>query len=177
MLFVQLADFSAERMCARLCAESALPFQIIAAGIVVANAPASGFKQGITYLVGLCLRYEGNQFQQLVVFRFQDSYVLQSDFLGNLEVDALRCVVQVGVHRENHDVVLDSLQDAAFHVVASGNRLVAFEDERMVRYNQVISQCDGFIYHGFGYVQTQQSPCSFRVCQSDLQSGIVESVL
>jgi hypothetical protein len=66
MLFVQLADFSAERMCARLCAESALSFQIIAAGIVVANAPASGFKQGIAYLVGLCLRYEGNQFQQLV---------------------------------------------------------------------------------------------------------------
>lgn len=93
MLFVQLADFSTERMCARLCAESTLPFQVIAAGIVVADAAASGFEQGITYLVGLCLRYEGDQFQQLVFFRFQDSYVLQSDFLGNLEVDALavRC--------------------------------------------------------------------------------------
>ena len=46
-----------------------------------------------------------------------------------------------------------------------------------MRYDEVISQRYRLVYHSFGHVQTQQSPCSFRVCQSYLQSGIIKSVL
>ena len=46
-----------------------------------------------------------------------------------------------------------------------------------MRYNQVVSQHDSFIHNSFSNVQTQQSPCCFRFCQSNLQSGIIKSVL
>ena len=44
-------------------------------------------------------------------------------------------------------------------------------------YDEVASQRDRFVYHGFGHVKTQQSPCCFRLCQSYLQAGIVISIL
>lgn len=34
-------------------------------------------------------------------------------------------------------------------------------------YNEITSGRDGFIQHSFGNVKTQQSPCCFRICQSD----------
>ena len=46
-----------------------------------------------------------------------------------------------------------------------------------MRHNEVVSQRYGLINNGFGNVQTQQSPCCFRFCQSYLQTGIIESVL
>ena len=47
----------------------------------------------------------------------------------------------------------------------------------MMGYNEITSGRDGFIQHSFGNVKTQQSPCCFRICQSDLQAGIIKSVL
>ena len=46
-----------------------------------------------------------------------------------------------------------------------------------MRYDEIVSQRDSFIQHSFGNVKTQQSPCCFRFCQSDLQAGIIKSVL
>ena len=34
-------------------------------------------------------------------------------------------------------------------------------------YNEITSGRDGFIQHSFGNVKTQQSPCCFRICQSN----------
>jgi len=46
-----------------------------------------------------------------------------------------------------------------------------------MRNNQVAIKSNSFVNHSFGYVQTQQSPCCFRICQSNLHAGIIPSVL
>ena len=46
-----------------------------------------------------------------------------------------------------------------------------------MRYNEIVTQRDCFIQHCFSNVKTQQSPCCFHICQSDLQAGIIKSVL
>jgi len=46
-----------------------------------------------------------------------------------------------------------------------------------MRYDEIVTQRDRFIQHSFSNVKTQQSPCCFRFCQSDLQAGIIKAVL
>ena len=47
----------------------------------------------------------------------------------------------------------------------------------MMGYDKIVTANDSFVKHSFGYVKTQQSPCSFRICQPDLQAGIIKSIL
>ena len=53
--------------------------------------------------------------------------------MGNVEVEGVGWVVEVGVDGENEDVVVDRVEDGGLEVVRWGNGFVGVEDEGMVR--------------------------------------------
>ena len=66
--------------------ECPLAFHVITAQIIVADIAASSVEQGFPHVFRLGGRYKCGQLYQRIFLGFQDTDILQTDFLGNLEV-------------------------------------------------------------------------------------------
>ena len=112
--------------------ECPLAFHVITAQIIVADIAASGVEQGFPHVFRLGGRYKCGQLYQRIFLGFQDTDILQTDFLGNLEVHSSRCIIQVSVRSINNDVILDGFQDTTFHIIPARDGFIPFENERVM---------------------------------------------
>ena len=135
---MQLSDASTERVATLLSTESSLSFYIVAACVIVSYATASGCKQSFTNIFRLCCGYKSHQFYQGILFGFQHAYITQSYFLSNLEVHPSRSIVQVGMCRVDHDIILDCFHDTMLYIVPTRDGFISFEYQRMMGYDKIV---------------------------------------
>ena len=58
-------------------------------------------------------------------------------------------MVQVGVNGKNGHIRLNGLDNRPLHIGFSRDAFESFEDDGMMRHNQVGTLLDGFFHHGF----------------------------
>ena len=113
--------------------ECPLAFQIITARIIVADIAASGVEQGFSHVFRLGGRYKlRSASPSAFSLASQNTDILQTDFLGNLEVHSSRRIIKVSVRSINNDVILDGFQDTTFHIIPARDGLIPFENERVM---------------------------------------------
>ena len=113
------------------------------------NAGA-GIKESISHTVSMLDRYGSHKLQQGAPSRLQDLHLLQLQHLRQLVVDTPLCIVEVGVSGINHDILLDGLYDASFHISLPGERLKRSKSNGVMCYDEVAAQGDRFVDHILG---------------------------
>ena len=85
----------------------------------------------------------------------EEIHIFKSHLLRNPKVHSAACIIKIRMCGIHCDMVFNSLDNAAFHCVASGNALQPVEKQRVMRHNEIRPAGNGFINHRLGYVQTQ----------------------
>ncbi len=138
------------RVSSRAGAKRTLTRQVIAAAVVVSNVAGAGIKESISHTVSMLDRYGSHKLQQGAPSRLQDLHLLQLQHLRQLVVDTPLCIVEVGVSGINHDILLDGLYDASFHISLPGERLKRSKSNGVMCYDEVAAQGDRFVDHILG---------------------------
>ena len=85
----------------------------------------------------------------------KETAACQPQSLSHLPVDAILCIVHIGMHRDNHYVVLDGLDDTTLHVVLTTDLLQTTEQQGVVADNEVTALTNGLVNNLLVDVQTQ----------------------
>src|SRR5690554_2176082 len=86
--------------------ETACPFHVISAAIVIANMPGTGSKNSIPDLTGIIDRYESHKFFKLPGYRSEYTGSNQSQLVANLVVNAFCNGVEIGVNSKYAYIML-----------------------------------------------------------------------
>ena len=89
------------------------------------------------------------------IFGEQKAFDFRAELFGNFIVHSAACIIKIRMCGIHCDMVFNSLDNAAFHCVASGNALQPVEKQRVMRHNEIRPAGNGFINHRLGYIQTQ----------------------
>ena len=85
----------------------------------------------------------------------EETDILQTQFLSDLEVHAILGIVHIGMHGDDADTVHDGFHHRTLHVRQVADGLQSSEQQRMVTDNQVAALTNGLINDVFVDVQTQ----------------------
>ena len=79
----------------------------------------------------------------------KETTILQSQALGYFPVDTTQRIVHISMHRDDDNIVFQSLDDTALHIVSTANLLESAEQERMVADNEIAAFANGFVNNLF----------------------------
>ena len=103
--------------------------------------------------------------------------VFQAKAFGQHSTHTQIAVIQIGMHRNHSDVVLDGLHYGAFDVSLRSKMLQTTENKRVVTDDEVTMFGNGFIHDFLSDVQANQGFMCFGIEVANLKTCIVVTLL